>query len=268
MGIDAVRSSAPALVKAGAVESLFSVQRTRRMAILFFICILPLLTPGFGPGVLFAQNASLFGYTGLMLVPSAEIADDGEITGGISRIPILYADWWPNRRTIFWGRIGFLPFLEAGGMFVRPDHYGFGFGDRSVYVRVRLLREKGRRPAVTIGTQDFFAIKGLKWETATAQHFGALYLVASRHDTLRGVPLHFHLGYSPDWLVARTKMLVGLFGGGSYSPHRMVTLLAEYDAECFNAGLRFHPFPFLQAHLGLWKMREVTATLAATVHLQ
>ena len=71
------------------------------MAILFFICILPLLTPGFGPGVLFAQNASLFGYTGLMLVPSAEIADDGEITGGISRIPILYADWWPNRRTVF-----------------------------------------------------------------------------------------------------------------------------------------------------------------------
>ncbi|HOH09225.1 MAG TPA: hypothetical protein PLF89_17005, partial [bacterium] len=125
----------------------------------------------------------------------------------------------------------------------------------------------GRRPAVTIGTQDFFAIKQLKWETATAQHFGALYIVASRHDTLRGVPLHFHLGYGPDWLVARTKMLVGLFGGVSYSPHRMVTLLAEYDAECFNAGFRFHPFPLLQAQVAWWKMRELTATLALHVDL-
>ena len=215
-----------------------------------------------------AQNASLFGYSGLMVTPAAEIADDGELTAGFSRTPILYADWWPNRRTIFWGRIGFLPFLEAGGMFVRPDRYGGGFGDRSVYVRVRLLREQGRRPAVTVGTQDFFAIKQLKWETATAQHFGALYLVASRHDTLRGVPLHVHLGYGPDWLVARTKMLVGLFGGISYAPHPRVTLLAEYDAECVNAGLRLQPFPFLQAHIGLWKLREVTATLAFSVHLQ
>jgi len=232
------------------------------------VCFLLILAPGLRPGVLFAQNASLFGYTGLMVVPSAEIADDGELTAGVSRIPMLYTNWHPNRRTVMWGRMGFLPFLEAGGMFVRPDHYIGGFGDRSVYLRVRLLREKGWRPAVTVGTQDFFAIKQLKWETATAQHFGALYLVASRHDTLRGVPLHFHLGYGPDWLVARTKMLVGLFGGVSYSPHRMVTLLAEYDAECFNAGLRLQPFPFLQAHLGLWKLKEVTANLAFTVHLQ
>jgi len=236
------------------------------------------LAPGLGLGaILFillspmpvsSQNASLFGYTGLMLVPSAEIADDGEITGGVSRIPMLYSNWWPNRRTVFWGRIGFLPFLEAGGMFVRPDHYGGGFGDRSVYIKVQLLKEKGRRPALAIGTQDFFAIKQLKWETATAQHFGALYLVASRHDTLRGVPLHFHLGYGPDWLVARTKMLVGLFGGVTYSPHRYVTLLAEYDAVCFNAGLRLQPTPFLQAHIGWWKLRELTANLALTVHLQ
>lgn len=244
-------------------------QRSGKLRVLIFWgCFLLLVTPGLCPGVLFAQNASLFGYSGLMVVPSAEIADDGELTAGVSRIPMLYTNWYPNRRTVMWGRMGFLPFLEAGGMFVRPDDYIWGFGDRSVYVRLQLLREKGRRPAVTIGTQDFFAIKQLKWETATAQHFGALYLVASRHDTLRGVPLHFHLGYGPDWLVARTKMLVGLFGGVSYSPHRMVTLLAEYDAECFNAGLRLQPFPFLQAHIGLWKLKEVTATLAATVHLQ
>ena len=265
---------APDRLRSGAGGCLQHAVRNARQrggklrVLIFWGCFLLLVAPGLCPGVLFAQNASLFGYSGLMVVPSAEIADDGELTAGVSRIPMLYTNWHLNRRTVMWGRVGFLPFLEAGGMFVRPDHYIGGFGDRSVYLRVRLLREKGRRPAVTIGTQDFFAIKQLKWETATAQHFGALYIVASRHDTLRGVPLHFHLGYGPDWLVARTKMLVGLFGGVSYSPHRMVTLLAEYDAECFNAGLRLQPFPFLQAHIGLWKLKEVTATLAATVHLQ
>jgi hypothetical protein len=234
---------------------------------LFFLLLV--LTPGLVPGVLFAQNASALGYSGLMLVPTAEIAQDGELTGGISRIPELYAtDWWPNRRTVFWGRIGLLPFIEAGGMFVRPDHYGWGFGDRSVFVKLRLLRERGRRPALTIGSQDFFAIKGLTWETSTAQHFGSLYLVASRHAAIRGVPLHVHLGYGPDWLVAKTKMLVGLFGGVTCTPHRMVTLLAEYDSECCNAGVRLNPFPFLQAQVAWWKLREVTATLALSVSLQ
>ena len=241
-------------------------------------CLLPAVAPGLGLGAIFialliplpaaGQGASALGYSGLMLVPVADIAPDGQVSAGVSRIPMLYAtDWWPNRRTVFWGRIGFLPFLEAGGMFVRPDDYTWGFGDRSVYIKVQLLKEKGRRPALAIGTQDFFAIKQLKWETATVQHFGALYLVASRHDTLRGVPLHFHLGYGPDWLVARTKMLVGLFGGVTWTPHRYVTLLAEYDAERFNAGFRFHPLPLLQAQLAWWKMRELTATLAFHVDL-
>ncbi len=226
-----------------------------------------ILTPGLCPGVLFAQASSALGYSGLMLVPSAGIARDGEVSAGISRVPMLYTNWYPNRRTVFWGRIGFLPFLEAGGMFVRPDHYSGGFGDRSVYLKLQLLQQKGRRPAVTIGTQDFFAIKALNWETATAQHFGALYVVASRQDTVRGVPLQFHLGYGPDWLIAQTKMLVGLFGGVTWSPHPRVTLLAEYDAECFNAGVRFRPFPLLQLQVAWWKLQEITATLAMHVDL-
>lgn len=239
-----------------------------RWRVILWVGFLLFIAPGLCPGVLFAQNASVFGYSGLMLVPVADLAPDGEITAGISRIPILYANWFPNRRTVMWGRIGFLPFLEAGGMFVRPDHYTWGFGDRSVYLKLQILREHGRWPSLTLGAQDFFALKALHWETATAQHFGALYLVASRHTTLGGVPLHLHLGYGPDWLVARTKMLTGLFGGVTWSPQRMVTLLAEYDAKSLNAGVRLQPARFLQLQWAWWQLRVVTATLALSVQLQ
>lgn len=243
-------------------------QRGGSRAAFILVCFLLIMTPGPRPGVIFAQNASALGYTGLMLVPVADIARDGEITAGISRIPVLYADWWPNRRTVFWGRIGFLPFLEAGGMFVRPDHYTWGFGDRTVFLKLQLMREHGDWPSLCIGAQDFFAIEALKWETATAQHFGALYLVTSRHVAIKGVPLHLHLGYGPDWLVAQTSMLAGWFGGVSYSPHRRVALIAEYDARSVNAGVRLMPFSFMQLQWAWWRMDEVAATLAVSVALE
>jgi len=63
-------------------------------------------------------------------------------------------------------------------------------------------------------------------------------------------------------------MLTGLFGGVTWSPQRRVTLLAEYDAKSFNAGVRLQPARFLQLQWAWWQLRVVTATLALSVQLQ
>ena len=237
--------------------------------VVFLVLLLLFSAPGPGPGFLFAQNASVYGYSGLMLVPSAEVSGDGQLACGISRTPELYANWRRLRRTVFWARIGFLPFLEAGGMFVRPDHYvNAGFGDRSLYLRLQLLRERGRGPAVAVGAQDFFSLKGIHWATSTKQHFGAVYLVASKRVTLKKMPLQLHLGYGPDWTVAKTKLLVGPFGGLQLTPHRWASLLAEYDAKSFNAGFRLHPFHFVQLQYIWWRLRAPCITAAVLLPLK
>jgi hypothetical protein len=59
----------------------------------------------------------------------------------------------PYERSVFYGRIGYLPFLELTAMVIRPDHYSGGIGDRSGHIKLRfvvrgpfLAGPCGRRP--------------------------------------------------------------------------------------------------------------------------
>lgn len=213
-------------------------------------------------GMATAQHASLMGFSGLIVTPSADLAPDGQLSLGVSRIPELYADKLrPYQRTVYFARLGYLPFLEGTAMIVRPDDYPGGVGDRSLHVKFQLLHEKGHRPGMAIGAQDFFAARGLDFEPARAQHFAALYVVASKNLSLQPVPVRWHLGFGADWLPAKNRFLDGLFAGVTLTPHRYLIFLAEYDAHAFNAGFRLHPVSWVQAQLAWWKLQQWTATL-------
>ncbi|MBN1318191.1 MAG: YjbH domain-containing protein, partial [Anaerolineales bacterium] len=172
---------------------------------LFLLCCTPAVS-------LQAQHSSLFGYSGLMLVPSAEVMEDGQIRFGVSRLPMLYTsqEWRFPDWTIYFFGLGYMPFLEGAAMIVRPDNYPGGVGDRSVAFKVRLIRQRGKWPALAIGAQDFFGIKKINLEPSKAQKFAALYAVSSKSLRLKNMVVALHLGYGVDWLPAQSHQLDGL----------------------------------------------------------
>lgn len=193
------------------------------------------------------------------------------MTGNIGRLPKLYAEHYaPYNRTSFIGTMGFLPFMEAAFGFVRPDNYQGGVGDRTVAIRVQLLKDNGNWPALAIGFHDFFAIERLDLEPLDAQHFAALYFVASKrfYVPFLNSSLVLNTGYGPDWLPAKDSHLLGWFGGVQYSPIEQVDLLLEYDTQHFNAGIRFMFFSHLQYSMSFWQLQYVMHQISLNIHLK
>jgi hypothetical protein len=190
-----------------------------------------------GPGRLSAQT--LTGSSGLVSIPTATLARDGQITVGVHLIAPHYHEYYgrtfeENAAQVRFATIGFLPFVEVG---LRLTHMNGGvpqgIGDRMVSVRVRLLKEGERLPSVAIGAHDIVGTR----------LFHATYVVATKSIGTPAGAAGVTVGYGHDVLGLRAKgrQFDGLFGGMSLAPHRWVTLLAEYDGERPNAGVRLGP---------------------------
>jgi hypothetical protein len=188
-----------------------------------------------GAGPLPAQ--SLTGPTGLVTIPTAGMASDGDVTLGMNLVDARYHGYHGEGReahhaVVQYATVGFLPFVEVGLRLTRVlDLPRQALGDRFVGVRVRLLEERRHAPAVVAGVHDLLGTR----------IFHAEYVAASK--TLAAGPLGdvgLHLGYGGDWLSipSRGRQFVGLFGGVALTPAPGVTLLAEHDTERVNAGLR------------------------------
>jgi hypothetical protein len=217
-----------------------------------------------------AKNTTL-GYSGIIVTPTAQILNDGELTGNLGRLPKLYANNYSPKnynRTAFVTAMGFFPFLEASFGFIRPDNFQGGVGDRTVTLRLKVLNERQYIPAVAIGFHDFFAVESLDLEPAAAQHFAALYLVTTKQFTFStSQSLLVSLGYGPDWLPADDSHLQGLFGGVQYSPIENVQLLAEHDTKNLNVGMRFSFFSHLNYSMSFWQLRYMMHQLSFSFSL-
>ncbi len=192
---------------------------------------------------------ALGGYTGLILSPTAQMAKDGNIQLGVSYLPPAYAllKGPAYGEKLYSLTLTFLPFLEVHIGVTRPDQVGkaWGIGDRRTGLRVRLLPETAKFPALVVGLHDPPLSFGN--EPGQTEYFHALYLVASKeYQLFRQTSLSFHLGYGEDWLKARQYQIVGFFGGVAMSPWKSVTFLAEYDSDKINMGFRWVLFHHLQ----------------------
>ncbi len=221
-----------------------------------------------------AQTSNtMLGYSGLLLIPTADIRQDGEFTFGASRIPILYAKNYHGgsyERTVMFASMGFLPFIEGTFAIVRPDNMQGGVGDRSMSARLRLCREHEWRPAISIGVQDFFAIKELHLEPVSSQHFAATYVVASNSAFFSLPFFHsatFHLGYGVDWLPANDRHLHGIFAGVEFTLIPQIQVLCEYDSQSINSGVRFILFSRVHYTVALWQLRHVMQHLTFSISL-
>jgi hypothetical protein len=188
----------------------------------------------------------LTGTSSVITVPVAYVPPDGTVTIGGGFVHRKYADYTRRRYHYapYFGSIVFLPFLEVSYRFSRAlVDLPFALGDRSVNVRLQLLSERGRRPALLVGAHDF-----IRTTEGQTNNFNALYVVASK--TFQPAPklprLSLHAGYGTDWISARNRKFVGLFGGLAVSPMHGYELLLEYDGDIFSAGQRIRLFDHIE----------------------
>ncbi|HEX2210627.1 MAG TPA: YjbH domain-containing protein, partial [Longimicrobium sp.] len=132
-------------------------------------------------------------------------------------------------------------------------------GDRMVSFRVRLLKEGDRHPALAMGVHDIVGTR----------IFHAQYAVASKTLPTAAGRMGVHLGYGADLLPLRAqgRQFDGLFGGVSLAPHRWATLLAEYDGDHPNAGLRVGPVHGVALLAGLQNFDGLSAGVSYTFAL-
>lgn len=175
----------------------------------------------------------LSGTSSLITIPVADLPDDGMVTFGMGFVDETHSHY--GRFTPISASITFLPFLEVGLRLSRKlDAELVGLGDRMVSLRLQVLTEHRRRPALLIGMHDFLA--SIDSENT---EFNALYLVASKHLEVPVVKrLGMHMGYGTDIMAAVHHQFVGLFGGVALSPFPFLDVLAEYDGEIPSAGAR------------------------------
>lgn len=180
---------------------------------------------------------ALPGTSGLVTIPTATIAADGELTVGVNHIAAGHHQYYRDGRfdehgaVAQFATVGFLPFVEVGLRLTRVDDVPRqALGDRMVSFRVRLLKEGRHHPAVAVGVHDIVGTR----------IFHAQYAVASKTVPTAAGPVGVHLGYGGDVLPLRAqgRQFDGLFGGVSLAPGGWITLLAEYDGEHPNAGVR------------------------------
>ncbi len=200
------------------------------------------------------------GTSGLIRIPTADVAADGELFAGVSylnREHSKVAGDDTDAMPTFLG-FGFLPNLELVGrltFFYDAKAYDWDYNlDRSFNVHYRLNRQRGEWfPAIAVGAQD------VMFGTHVSYLGEGEYAVATwEHDRLRG-----HLGvgsgrYEP------------VFGGLEWSigGENAAHAIAEYDSDYVNAGMRWFMEDWGTASISLLGMRNVTGSLTFRTHLR
>lgn len=239
-----------------------TLYRQRRFIAVFLVALL------FGGLIASDSHAQeLTGTTSLILIPVADMPDDGTIVLGGGFVNRAYTDYGEGELhfTPYFASMTFLPFLEVSMRFSRLwDNPGepLALGDRMLSARVRLLNENERLPAVVVGVHDF-----LQSTESKTRHFGASYVVASKH--FNGVPwvedVGIHAGFGARLLSAKYHQFAGPFGGVSVSPIPYVHWMAEYDGDHVALGQRLRVLNFFQLLVAWSDFKAVSG--GATIHL-
>jgi hypothetical protein len=194
-------------------------------------CVILVLAVILTAGALTPANAapSLFGYTGLLVVPSADALDEKDWNVGYWTLNVEEgAD-----EKIFVANLGVGEGTEVGFARVNPD---MGPNDTVLSGKYRFQPEDWHKPALAAGVFD-----------VTDEMDTTVYLVASKmlNPVGEGGPLQprVHVGIGGG-------VLDGLFGGVSAVMGDRLTVIAEYDSNDVNFGGRLAVGGGVRVHAG------------------
>ncbi|MDR0940217.1 MAG: YjbH domain-containing protein [Mediterranea sp.] len=211
-----------------------------RNILILFLCV-PL-------GNIHAQYA--MGTTGQLLIPSADMQEDGTFMAGVNYLPTevtpaVFA--YPTMNyfldmTLFsfveiTYRMTLLKSLNSKGKYTYHEQ------DRSNTIRLRPIKEKKWWPSVVVGADDLFTQKKTEF---WGDYFGTLtktLRTRSGHRVAFTAGWYFHRG---DW----AKFNKGPFGGIAYTPAFCpeLKLMAEYDTRGWNVGGAIRLWKHLAVH--------------------
>lgn len=175
-----------------------------------------------------AATPAYFGYTGLMMTPTADTLK----ASGVDLGAVFLSD--DHNDNTFWSaNIGLLSSLEVGAAVVSPEH---GDSKGIINAKFGFLKETMATPALAIGMSDL-----------TDQLDSTPYIVMSKSLSLKGQSL-----WEPrlDIGVGGGR-LNGVFAGLSAKVTDRMQLMLEYDTNDVNFGLQFASAHGLRLHAGL-----------------
>lgn len=202
------------------------------------------------------------GITGMIHVPTAEMATEGEARVGVF---FLNREFLPDKMnyqgekyhttdhflaiTPFpWIELAYVCTIEKGKD--NDGHVGHNMKDRYFAVKVRPLKEGKYWPAVAVGMQD--PGRTVEDEHGDYAYFQNFYAVATKHFDFGRHELGVHLAYRYFRSDFNAKWR-GVAGGVTYRPafFRKLRLMAEYTGDDVNVGAdcRLWRYLFLQASL-------------------
>jgi hypothetical protein len=185
------------------------------------------------------------GTTGLLNSPSAEMPDDGTFSAGLNYLPdiVTYQPQFSYPTFNYYAGMAFLPFMELSFRMIilkERNNELLNNQDRSVALRIRLMKERKYLPAIVAGGNDIYTTS-----TSGNQYFRSFYVAATKNFKSGGNRASFTLGYNHGWV--DNSDLSPVFGGATFSPSffRPLTVLAEYDSHIVNAGASVLLFRYL-----------------------
>ena len=175
---------------------------------------------------------SLLGYTGLLVVPTADALDEKDFN--VAYYTLNVEEGADER--IFLANLGIDEGTEVGFARIRPD---YGGAETVLSGKYRIQREDMHKPAMAAGVFDL-----------TDEFDTTVYFVASKSITgsyrLDGREItspRIHVGVGGG-------SLDGLFLGANAILGRKLNLMAEYDTDDVNLGARLAVTPEIRVHAG------------------
>jgi hypothetical protein len=220
-------------------------------------------------------SQTIYGFNGLLTVPSADLMDDGRIyigTSFIDKSAFRYSNY-EYHGLVTSISFGFLPFMEVSLRITRILNYPVknqAIGDRTPSIRIKFIKESAITPSITLGLHDFLAISN-----SEGKHFNALYIVMTKNIKTQTFikNISTNLGYGVNWIHASSHQFVGLFGGISLvvpfnesSPNNFQILL-EHDSQSLNEGVCFVVMNYFKLLVGLINSKNLCGSLFLTFHL-
>lgn len=196
---------------------------TRTTLLILLAVALPALLAGSA-----AAAPSYYGYTGLLVTPTADALDAGDFSlGGV----FISRD--RNDTTVLSANLGLAQSLEAGVAMVDPE---FGKTRTLVNAKYRFLPETGTQPALAFGVSDI-----------TGEIDSTPYLALSKSldwqgSSLRAPRVHVGVGGG---------RLDGVFAGLSAAVTKSTLLMVEYDTNDLNFGAQWAASNEIRIHAGL-----------------
>jgi hypothetical protein len=175
---------------------------------------------------------SLYGYTGLLLVPDADALNEKDFD--VAYYALNVEEGADER--IFCANVGVNEGTEVGFARIKPDR---GDPETLLSGKYRIQPEDAHRPALAAGIFD-----------ATDEYDTTVYFVASkslaRNYRVSGREItspRIHIGMGGG-------ILSGLFVGATAVLGERLTVIGEYDTEDVNFGARLALTPEIRAHAG------------------